>query len=372
MFSSSSSSASQISNTLPHTESKGENVNYRSNQVTYTFAPPNNKVLYVEYNNKKYTPTITLGKGTFSKVDRCTADDGEVIALKTTPIQRQDKSEMADAIYLLKSDISILQKLYPTDGNFYSVRGQNTDKFLTKGKPSDIVCNLLTTMPCFPGKSLNKTLHEAPNFKKRLEIILAITKELQRIHQLGILHGDIKSDNIIVDASQAKPIVHFIDFEWNYDIGDEYAEVTPKRKSRTTATYWPIERTNDNEVKPDFSQDIYSLGHALHLFFKNTQNTQPSHKKIIRIFAACLDDDATKRPTLNVLITQVDKALAFENELSKQLNNNVHPIYRNNQNGNVFFNSSKTKSSFLGKRKTYDTAIDIEAEEIDKLKKTRP
>ncbi|RNC76540.1 lipopolysaccharide kinase, partial [Piscirickettsiaceae bacterium NZ-RLO2] len=45
-------------------------------------------------------------------------------------------------------------------------------------------------MPLFPGDNFHETLKKYP--ENAHEIVLAVALELQRIHNLGLQHGDIK------------------------------------------------------------------------------------------------------------------------------------------------------------------------------------
>lgn len=74
-------------------------------------------------------------------------------------------------------------------------------------------------MPKLPGMSLNQINFENFTFTEILKILLACTKELMRIHEIGIIQGDIKGDNILYDHESQKAFA--IDFNESSDIGQE-------------------------------------------------------------------------------------------------------------------------------------------------------
>jgi TP53 regulating kinase-like protein len=63
------------------------------------------------------------------------------------------------------------------------------------------------TMEFIPGLTLRDTLDNIPT-KKRLELCEQLGKEIARLHNLGIIHGDLTTSNFILKEDK----IYFIDF----------------------------------------------------------------------------------------------------------------------------------------------------------------
>ncbi|WP_230382437.1 protein kinase domain-containing protein [Piscirickettsia salmonis] len=100
------------------------------------------------------------------------------------------------------------------------------------------------------------------------EIVLAVALELQRIHNLGLQHGDIKFDNVIIEEKHGVFNAKFIDFGFAYRTPGEAiatSEVCPYfAPERTEVTKHQVGRYQVAKiVEADFSQDVYSFGYML-------------------------------------------------------------------------------------------------------------
>jgi serine/threonine protein kinase len=88
-------------------------------------------------------------------------------------------------------------------------------------------------MPYLPGKTLSyfvKTeIHSAPAYAL---MMLKISQEVARLHEMGLYHGDLRSGNIMIQQSDKMEFgmpsytVHLIDFDHGGEIGkDRFADV---------------------------------------------------------------------------------------------------------------------------------------------------
>lgn len=75
-------------------------------------------------------------------------------------------------------------------------------------------------MPVLGQMDLIIALETAEDNVEILKIMLAFLDELDRLHALGIVHGDIRLENFRVTKIQAGYIVHAIDFGMAYNEGD--------------------------------------------------------------------------------------------------------------------------------------------------------
>lgn len=163
-------------------------------------------------------------------------------------------------------------------------------------------------MPVFKGKNLYQVLNvdkaELINNRKwALSLLLAVVREIKRLHTAGIVHGDLKTDNLMINISASEEIIcSVIDLSRATLVGKE-ASCTPD--SHGVCPHWAPERCSlpDAVKKPmtDFSQDIYSLGYLLENFF-NLLNIDPKTTVLSNWIKAAKDGAPGKRPTLDSLL----------------------------------------------------------------------
>jgi len=113
-------------------------------------------------------------------------------------------------------------------------------------------------MQFVPGKSLRKTLEPGKRFsaEEAVDLILPLCHALDYAHKNGIVHRDIKPDNILLDAA-GRPVL--VDF----GIATiESVSVTRTRMTSATPAYMSPEQILEGEV--DLRTDIFSLGIILY------------------------------------------------------------------------------------------------------------
>ncbi|ALA24813.1 hypothetical protein AVI51_01920 [Piscirickettsia salmonis] len=145
-------------------------------------------------------------------------------------------------------------------------------------------------MPFFPGDSFNAALTKDPDSVD--EIILAVALELQRIHQSGVIHGDIRSDNIIIEEKNGIFNAKFIDFGWAYEYPSDDNVIVTK------CSYFAPERAKI-DLKAHPSQDIYSFGWMLGIAHDLVKEIP---EKFYGFLIGANEEDPVLRPELRLLI----------------------------------------------------------------------
>lgn len=117
---------------------------------------------------------------------------------------------------------------------------------------------LYIAMEFIQGISLRQYLLQNPlSLKKALEIILEISYALCHLHTHGVIHRDVKPENVLVDESGH---VKVIDFGISQLIDNPLVTAEPE-KARLVGTpiYMSPEQRND-PTSASYPSDIYSLG----------------------------------------------------------------------------------------------------------------
>ncbi len=110
-----------------------------------------------------------------------------------------------------------------------------------------------------PGKSLNKLIPEdGMGLEDFLSLAVEICKELERVHDKGLLHNDINPKNFIINLKSKKATL--IDYEFASSMSAQRLVFDSKLKITGTADYISPEQTGRMNRKIDQRSDLYGLG----------------------------------------------------------------------------------------------------------------
>lgn len=301
-----------------------------------------NTISYVELKDHRYVPRRDLGVGSFCKAQLFTNEKSENVVIKTCITKKTPSGYFSNRM----NEIALMEAIYQKDGGgvyavniYHGEEKKDSAITLKEESPYEIIHGIFVLMPFFPGDTLDKAIVKA-TAQQQLKIILAVARELERIHKLGILHGDIRPQNIIINQEATGIItVHFIDLEHGYRITDKDARTTNETRKECAAPHWSLERMGDRKEipKPHFNQDMHSLGWTI----KNAANNTSYPKTIMDFCDQCVCDDCDKRPSLTSLIQLLElelKKLELRNALeAHQTETKLEStVFKNGSNGDVF------------------------------------
>ncbi|KAF0249355.1 MAG: serine/threonine protein kinase/WD40 repeat-containing protein, partial [bacterium] len=166
------------------------------------------------------------------------------------------------------------------------------------------------------------TLAEELNTQKRipvtraLEIIIPVCNVLAQAHESGIIHRDIKPDNIFIHKTTEAEIVKVVDFGIAKLAGDtfnmELSKLTGTGTLVGTPTYMSPERLSNKAY--DGKSDVYSLGVVLYEMISGYPPFESFDDNIWALINMHLVEEPT--PLSSILL---DVPLAVDNTILKTL-----------------------------------------------------
>lgn len=220
-------------------------------------------------NDTRFEVRRVLGQGAFGEVYGAQDSDlNRRVALK------QFKGEMSQAIEACRNEVRFVGRLeHPGIPPVYQV-SKTIDGFpyivmkQLEGEPlSDIISQL---------KSGDLKAHAHYSFRARIELIIQLLRIVESAHQSGILHLDIKPDNIYLGEHDELYLI-----DWGISEEREVA------KNRSTLCGTPLYMSPEqSQAKPlDVTSDIFSVG-AVAYELLSLESCAPQEKSLADLLEA--------------------------------------------------------------------------------------
>jgi serine/threonine protein kinase len=298
----------------------------KENQIEYIrkLGEGISEVYHIKFNNKGYAGKIYIDY------------DIEDILYETEIAEKIKNTKQSmktlGVVFLDNDKIIILMELLISDGDLY-----------------DYIQKKNRWTPCYYNKKLKK-LRPEPNTrylyfnkdeniywcydlleKQKMKIALSISKAIDELHSLGIIHGDIKTNNMILHYQPKKQTIKLIDFGMSYfKESDKLVEIEVKTG---TEGYRPPEQNN---YMINEKTDIYAMAVTIIELWNGDiwydgETFKESRKEVLRglrklektnlelgiLLRKSINLDHTKRPSSKVFLKNM-----------KEISNSDH-IYKN-------------------------------------------
>lgn len=293
-----------------------------------------------------FKPERALGKGAFGNVRLFTNETNEQIAVKSliNDLEVPITTNYAFLTQLMDKEGRIFAQVYPNANPvniIHKAWKKNNGKLLYTNR---------FLMPYMKKETLKNLLPTLTDVNQIAQIILKIAMELNRIHNVhpGILHGDINSQNILIDINNHQIEIKFIDFGRAYYLTDKSVSLIDE-KYRFKIWYPPELCCQEATViKPNFSQDVYQLGYTLDYVLqmnKSYYTLTNSFPSIGNFIENAQQEKPVDRPDLPSFIT------ALQGEVDKKMSQSI--TASNNRStlwsGNKSVHIESQKTSFQNK-----------------------
>ena len=141
--------------------------------------------------------------------------------------------------------------------------------------------------------------------RERLKLFQQVCQAIQHAHQKGVIHRDIKPNNVLITVADGQPLVKVIDFGIAKATNTELTEKTLFTEFRQligTPQYMSSEQAERSGVDIDTRSDIYSLGVLLYEMLTGHTPVDPTSLKSAawEELQRMIREEEPQRPSLRV------------------------------------------------------------------------
>ena len=188
----------------------------------------------------------------------------------------------------------------------------------------------LTIIQEFVGEPYDKFLQQC-SVQDMLHSLVLLCRRLEELHAKGVVHNDLKADNITVSGSVHRPVLHLIDLGWACRTGrvaghfilDTGEDIVPREGFAANCPWMAPEVRARRPVFP--SGDVFSLGFLLKRLARICIQPWLS-APLWQLGQQCTREDPACRPSLREMALTI--AALPEELLQCQLHQLFHLVVR--------------------------------------------
>lgn len=143
-------------------------------------------------------------------------------------------------------------------------------------------------------------------FKDAVSVCLQVARTLREIHLRGVVHNDIKGNNVCVQHSDQGPMATIIDFGLARTIGSP----SVYRHAPTCRYPWAAPELLQEDALPCFEEsDVYSLAYLIvdSVELRCCSHRCPTLHALCHLLQDALEPEPSSRPTLPTLIRALEE-----------------------------------------------------------------
>lgn len=224
-------------------------------------------------NGGRYVIERQLGEGGFGITYLVKDSENKLFVVKTLKDERLRSSKIAQLREEFKDEaLKLFQCQHPNIIKIKSVFDEHVDDSIYKGRLPCIV------MEYIQGENLEQLVNNSQDFLKEseaLKYICQIAEALKVIHKIGLLHRDVKPQNIMVRANTSEAVL--------IDFGIARGFIPDNTISHTqlfTDNYAPPEQSARTRLRWGPFIDIYALAATLYYLLTKTE-PEPSCARLL-------------------------------------------------------------------------------------------
>lgn len=257
----------------------------------------------------QFKPVEELGKGSFGLVRLFRSVKGDKIAVKSLKINRAPISEEENHILIeaLDREAQFNKRAYPDDdlSQIFNINHGITGNQAYINR---------YVMPYAQGERAFSLIPRIGSRTLLANITLTIAQEIQRVHERGIIHGDLNSANIIIKRCENNTLsIRLIDFGCASHVSESSATLWNKS---CRGRWFAPELCNDGEkkIRPHTTQDIYAFGYFIDNILNEIplslrQETMKLFPSIQTFIIEAQNINPRKRPSLVSFCEQLSREL---------------------------------------------------------------
>ena len=313
----------------------------------------------MEENYDKYIINKELGRGSYGEIyDVIRKSDSKRIALKTIMVYNPRDVEN------VKGELDALQKLSQPFCNTNVICYYN-NYYDSNNRKYYIETELIE------GDTFSKTIKDlwidvdkgtkSPNdvYNYILKAIRGITEGLKYIHDKGVIHNDIKGDNIMIEKTNSLPKI--IDFGFGCLVYEKKSCINSGR----SLFYSPPEFTRDNISFT--SSDMWALGVTLYEAATNGKFIYDDVTKWTDLRVKLQNINPKKLNTSNIVLNNIVNGLLIRNKYERLTTDQILMMLDNKANNKFidnFINNNNINKNNFTREQMISIALTLDFSEL--------
>ncbi len=244
--------------------------------------------------NEVYKLGNRLGSGTYGSVFEFNCGNKKfAVKVPNNAWQACPKKDLSDEYLGARDEFEMLRKAYPDEGP-YALQS------MRKREEGEYYASWRMVMPYVPGQHIQHVLAKISDPLLAANVILKSIEALQEVHERGVMHGDIRPGNILVNIKKHDVSVHIIDFGFAYAM-----DWNAPKLLRDSNGFFAPERIG-KFVPAHPSQDVWSIARTIEWCLEETiLRKLPEFPAVADFIKNAKQIDPQLRPTLPSFIREL-------------------------------------------------------------------